>query len=113
MSEKDQNSIVETIRTSFEDGGVSVISISVRRFPNESIFIVEVPADEFTAALEVADSASDLVSDGFITVKKAPQSEILKQMSAVSSLGDQKVTTLIELLNARSRTSEQQPSLPI
>jgi hypothetical protein len=101
----------ETIQRSFEEKGVPVASSTVRYFPNETIYVVEVDPDHFSEAISIANAITEGLSEAFVTVKRAPAHATASAVGALTSLSDARVTTLIELLNARSRTSEQQPSL--
>jgi hypothetical protein len=51
------------------------------------------------------------ISDGVVTVKQSQQDTVKDVGERAQSLLDPRVNSLIEFLNARSRTSEQQPSL--
>ena len=104
---------LESIREEFKEQGIEVIAANVRRFPNETIFIFEVTSDDFEKALRLANEITDKVQDGFVTIKRALRGPKASEANgdAISDLWDPKVSELIELLNARSRTSEQQPSI--
>jgi hypothetical protein len=97
------------IEKAFTDAQIPVDSITVRRFPGETIVIVEV-SDRFEDAVQLANRLDTQIHNGFITVKRSTlkKGEVSREPA---SLNASRVTKLIELLNARSRTSEQQPSL--
>lgn len=110
MSETVKDSIAELVQSAFERAGIFA-HVSVRRFPGETIVIVEVEEGDLSDAVTVASDLDDQVPNGFITVKKAAQQIHKPALLAASSLRDDRVNDLVELLSARSRTSEQQPSL--
>lgn len=73
--------------------------------------VVEVQRADFTQALTIASDLDSKITDGFVTVRKTQQDILNEASGRALSLLDPRVNSLIELLNARSRTSEQQPSL--
>jgi hypothetical protein len=108
MSQLEESDVLTLVRDAFAKAEVAVTSSSVRQFPGETIVVVEVPSASFANALQVA---SDLdVPGGFVTVRRS-QEVTPTALGRAQSLLDPRVNDLIELLNARSRTSEQQPSL--
>ncbi|RFF29983.1 ATP-binding protein [Wenzhouxiangella sediminis] len=94
----------------FNEAGVLTDSIDVRTYPSEVIVIVHVSRD-FDQALRVAQDIDGLIEDGFVTVKRSKGSKTKKKGKKITSVHDERVDELIELLSARSRTSESQPSL--
>ncbi|HVA11890.1 MAG TPA: ATP-binding protein [Stellaceae bacterium] len=111
MSETEAKAIEKKVRSEFERNDVSCSDIDVREFPGETIVIVSVPEPDFQGAVDLASKLDDLISGGFITVRKAPALSLKTEKNRITSLQDTRVSKLIELLNSRSRTSEQQPSL--
>jgi hypothetical protein len=103
--------IAEKIRATFARANIATVDIAIRRFPGETIAIVEVNPADFQSALAVASESDDLIPEGFITVRKATARTDKTNHARAKSILDGRVNELIELLNARSRTSEQQPSL--
>ncbi|GAB3331962.1 ATP-binding protein [Marilutibacter aestuarii] len=101
----------EFVTQCFKERGIEPLSVSVRSFPGETIFICEVVADDFQCAVSVAAEISDRLDGAFVTVRKGSVSEERALAAKVESLADPRITDLIELLNSRSRTSEHQPSL--
>lgn len=108
----EETSVRQLVERAFEAAGLSVVSVQVRSFPGETIAIVEVDAD-YARALEVAQALDGKIENGFVTVRQvAPKTTSKKpEGKSVKDVNDSRVTTLLELLNARSRTSETQPSL--
>lgn len=99
----------DQIRSRFEAEGVRVVSVTERAFPGEIIFIVEV-RDHYDEAIALASKIDCEIEGGFITVRKATESAP-STARRVSGVRDEQITGLIELMDARSRTSEAQPSL--
>lgn len=102
---------VELVQKRFVDAGIMVVDVAARQFPGEVIIVVQVPESEYQKAIELANRLDKEMKSGFIAVKKVAAPLGSARRSSVESINDARVTTLIELLNARSRTSEQQPSL--
>jgi hypothetical protein len=96
--------------------GVSVDSVEAKAYPEETIFVVHVLDKEFSRAIEVASEVDELFLQhsfsGFVTVRKSP-SGAARADSSGGARGVQlgKASDLANLLAARSRTSEVQPSL--
>jgi hypothetical protein len=98
------------IRDAFERESIPVRAVTTREFPSETIFIVEVLA-EFERAVQVASRLDSEIEGGFVTVRLAADVGAGPSLASAGSVHDERVTDLVELLNARSRTSEVQPSL--
>ncbi|MEU9965132.1 hypothetical protein [Streptomyces malaysiensis] len=104
------------IREEFQRRGVRVLDVSVRAYPEETNYIVQVDEAEFVNAAEIGNDLDDEVSSpgnrAFIIVRKAPRE--LVDASSVPLTGgvhDSRATDLQRLISARSRVSEAQPSL--
>src|SRR5262249_25149195 len=91
--------------------GVSLLSVQVRSFPGETIYVVEVEADALEAAVRGSAKVESALGSGNLVVVRPVKSLPQQARSAVHSVNDARVSKLVELLNERSRTSEQQPSL--
>ncbi len=102
--------IQRLVRTSFKKAGLPIKSIQLREFPGETIVVVEV-SERVDEAVSLASTLDPGIVDGFITVRHRPEDVSRSMVRGRASVHDPRVTTLIELLNARSRTSEAQPSL--
>ena len=111
MSEPLGDDVLDLVRNAFACAHIPLVSSNVRRFPGETIVVVEVNPNHFANALAIASDLDSKISDGFVTVRKAAQEAPKALRERAQSLLDPRVNNLIELLNARSRTSEQQPSL--
>lgn len=110
MTEESAASISSRVRLAFDNAAVPVTSVEVRQFPGEQIVVVEVAA-EYERALRIASELDLQVENGFVTVRRTAATLPETPKKPVTTIADSRVTTLIELLNARSRTSEAQPSL--
>jgi hypothetical protein len=111
MTSSTTDDILDLVRTAFAKAQIPLSSATIRTFPNEVIVIVEVQSNHFSDALSIASDLDSKIQNGFVTVRKAKQEDETTQFTRAQSLLDPRVSALIELLNARSRTSEQQPSL--
>jgi hypothetical protein len=98
------------IEQAFSETGIPVISVETRHFPGESIVIVEVSA-RYDEAVRLAGELDLDIPNGFVTVRRGLEKPSASQQGSVSNIDDERVSRLIGLINARSRTSEAQPSL--
>lgn len=99
------------IRRQFQDVGIFLVSAEVRRFPGETIYVVEVDPSDLDLAVRASSMVESNLGPGNLIVVREAKSSSNETKSAVQSVNDERVSKLIELLNERSRTSEQQPSL--
>lgn len=111
MNNQSQENVLELVRDAFAKAHIALVGSSLRQFPGETIVIVEVEPSDFETALSIASDLDSKIQNGFITVRKALLEGPPDASKKAQSLLDPRVNTLVELLNARSRTSEQQPSL--
>src|SRR4051794_37829527 len=100
----------------FNDKHILVNGVTVRDYPEESIVIVYVDESGFNQAVELANTLDNELAArsfrGFVTVKKADKGALAKTgLGDWVGLTDPRVSQLVDLLTARSRTSEIQPSL--
>lgn len=91
--------------------GVTVLRGETRQFPDETIVIVDVAENDVEAAIKCVSQLEDTLPDNMLIVVRTSSGEAPDQKSSIRSIADSSVSRLIELLNERSRTSEQQPSL--
>jgi len=109
--------ITNYIRNEFRDrGGIDVVEVSVRAYPEEINYIVFVQASDVPRAAEIGNELDDEISTpesrSFIIVRKATDEQIEANTATVSQgVQDTRATELVHLINARSRVSEVQPSL--
>jgi Cdc6-like AAA superfamily ATPase len=103
------DSTKDLVLKKFQSRGIDVVTVSERKFPGETIVVVEV-SNKYQEALEVASELDASIEHGFVTVKRA-QANSGGNKHRVTSVRDERVTSLIEMLNSRSRTSESRPSL--
>lgn len=109
--------ISEFLRQEFRSrGGIEIIDVSVRAYPDETNYIVLVGEEDVPAAAQIGndldDEISSPVSRAFVIVRKAPK-EVAQDASGPLKIGvkDLRATDLSRLISARSRASEAQPSL--
>ena len=100
----------QSVRQAMAQAGIEVVGVAVRRFPGECIIVVEVFEDQFQRALGVVDSYEGLPEGAFITVRRTQRTQSAP-VAGVHSLADARITKLVETIQARTRTSESQPSL--
>ena len=104
-----------SIQNRFSEVGIEIQSIERRDYPEESIFVVCVTEDDFDRAAIVGNSLDHELAgqgfDGFVVVRKAER-EVKGVMTRLKDgVQNPKATELVNLLIARARTSERQPSL--
>ncbi|OZI36310.1 hypothetical protein CEG14_14965 [Bordetella genomosp. 1] len=104
-----EDSTRRLIDEELQRAGVRPVSVQIRTFPGEVIAIIEVDKD-YEVALAVAGQIDEKLENGFVTVRQTKQSAP-RAATKVSGVHDGRIPDLIRLLNARSRTSETQPSL--
>jgi AAA ATPase domain len=94
----------------FRESGLEPIAIEVKSFPGETIVVVEVDR-EHDRAIDIARELDSEIESGFVTVRRSTSRKTAEQRTPVQSVHDDRIPRLIELMNARARTSEAQPSL--
>ena len=109
-------SVIAVVSDAFADAQLTVHDIEVRKYPEESIVVVRVAESDMVSAIEVANRLDATLEEtgftGFVTVKRATsEATPAKHAKRVTSVSDQRVVDLVNLLTARSRTTELQPSL--
>lgn len=104
-----------SIKSRFLAAGIEIQSIEMRHYPEETIFIVHVTEDDFDIAAKLGNSLDlELAAegfDGFVVVRKGEQTVNRGVERLKHGVRDPKATELANLVSARSRTSEVQPSL--
>lgn len=103
--------IAESVLKHFKDRGISPLRVSAKAFPEETVVIVEVDDASSEAAINQASSIEAFLPPNHIIVVRRTADSGDDEKSSIKSLADPKISRLIELLNERSRTSEQLPSL--
>lgn len=104
------------IRERFSQRGVDLSSLERRDYPEETIFIARVDEEDFAVAANLGNEIDYELEEhgvkGFVTVRRAEQSSAASSAARLK-LGvlDARATVLVNLVTARSRTSEIQPSL--
>src|SRR5258706_13698744 len=103
------------VRRCFLDGGLEPLAVEVRHYPEETIIVVRV-------SRELSDQASKLANDvdqqlaakgfaGFVAVRPVDDAPRKSAGALKKGVFDARALDLANLLSARSRTSEAQPSL--
>ena len=103
------------IQNRFSEVGIEIQSIERKDYPGESIFVVHTTEDDFDRAARVGNTLDHELAaqgfDGFVAVRKAER-EVKSVITRLKDgIKDPKATELVNLLTARARTSETQPSL--
>src|SRR6266849_1586042 len=101
----------DNIEKMFAENGIVVRGVEVRSFPGETIYVVEVEASELEQAMRASSRVEGALGSGNLVVVQQAKVSSQDPRSAVHTINDERVSKLVELLNERSRTSEQQPSL--
>ncbi|MDQ0697541.1 hypothetical protein QF048_003983 [Streptomyces sp. W4I9-2] len=108
------------ISSALEEANISIIKVDERSFPGERWFVVWVNEDALVAAQSLAGSieqalneASDAANHSLVVTFRPHRVEVKKpeEEKSKSPLSGPKVDQLIQLLEARSRTSDALPSL--
>ena len=105
-----ENSDIYTkVAARYQAAGVPTENIEIKTYPGEIVVLVTVSSD-LERAIEIANELDEKIEKGFISVRKsAPKNIPLSE--PVDNVHDSKLTLLVELMSARSRTSLTQPSL--
>jgi hypothetical protein len=111
MTDPLDDELIVTVQRLFTDRGFSPTSIKLRAFPDETIVVVELQGDAVSDALKVSTDIEKELPPSFLLVIRKADIAASANRSTVTSVNDNRVSRLIELLNERSRTSEHQPSL--
>lgn len=106
-----ESEIATSVSRHFSARGIDPVRTSARQFPDETVVLVEVDEGDFQASVEAASSIEALLPKGHLIVVRPAVNFETETRGSIKSVADPKVSRLIELLNERSRTSEQQPSL--
>lgn len=103
------------VKEAFQNAGVELATLEIKRYPEETIFVVSVAASELERAAEVGNSLDTRLAtadfDGFVTVRRAIEEAAPTRKGRITGVHDDRATELVRVLQARSRTSESQPSL--
>jgi hypothetical protein len=106
---------VKLVREAFSHAGVDLLDLSVREYPDETIFVVIVEEEDVGVAAVVGNSADETLAaagfKAFVTVRRAEPAQARLRPSSTEGVHDDRATDLVRLIAARSRTSEVQPSL--
>jgi hypothetical protein len=101
----------ELVRRRFQEAQIPLERVETRHFPGELIVVVFTPDSHFDDAVHLANELDDLIADGFVTVRRSGRKEHERHEASPTSLRDPRISSLIDLLSSRSRTSEATPSL--
>jgi hypothetical protein len=115
MSESWTTEAVEgRVRQAFAQSDISIDELSVRRYPEETIFVVTVQPHLFDEAAKVGNALDSELSvqdfNGFVTVRQAHTAPA-HAARAIVGVHDERAVELVRILQARARTSEAQPGL--
>lgn len=118
MSAMALEDIPERLRQEFQRrGGVDVVDVSVRAYPEETNYVVYVDSADLARAAEIGNQLDDLISEpsrpAFVVVRAASTEQLAARAPEPLRLGvaDTRATELVKLISARSRVSKAQPSL--
>jgi hypothetical protein len=105
----------ELIRERFAENDIEIESVEVRDYPEEQIFVVRVHENDIDKASQISNLLDHDLGDhginGFVTVRRAKQDTVLISQRIELGVQDPRATDLTNLITARSRVSEIQPSL--
>lgn len=117
MKSADYKAAKEFLNKVISEEVSSIDSVDERSYPDETIFIVNVPSECFESAVRVLARVDEefrrMNFPGFVTVRKSEPQKGKDAPSGkkVSGVSNPKADEFANLLTARSRTSEIQPSL--
>lgn len=112
----DAAAVLPSIEDAYLAAGIEPNAIEEKEYPEETIYVVYVDADELPAAVVIGNSLDrELEAAGlraFVVTRKSADA-VTPQGRRPLTLGvkDERATQLSQLITARSRTSEAQPAL--
>lgn len=107
----------DAIRREFDSAEILITRLAIREYPEEVIFVVEVPEDsQLPDAIRLGNRCDSMLADmgidGFVTVRPTTVSTPPEaRIARVAGLEDARVAKLLTLLTSRARATEMQPSL--
>jgi hypothetical protein len=105
----------KSIRRAFQENGIPLRSIDVRRYPQETAFIVFVTESNLRRGATLGNELDEVLADGdlpgFVAVRVAPAAPGVDAGPIRNGVQNQRAVDLEQLLTSRARTSEAQPSL--
>ncbi len=110
MKQQSESSLHDFVLDEFRRRGIEPRGVHVRAFPSETIVIVEVGSGE-DHAQRVASEIDPHIENGFVVVRLAESGSLSNVRSSPLTVNSGEVTRLIEIIFARSRASEAQPSI--
>jgi hypothetical protein len=83
---------VKLVREAFSHAGVDLLDLSVREYPDETIFVVIVEEEDVGVAAVVGNSADETLAaagfKAFVTVRRAEPAQARPPHGTISSLDD-------------------------
>jgi|SRR5581483_3118643 len=106
----------ELIESRFSKTSISLQELSAREYPEETVFIARVSAEDMRQAAELGVALDGELQArgfrGFITIRPVTTKDgVTVSFRPKSGVQDGRTAELIALVSARARTSEAQPSL--
>lgn len=117
MSETGADIILrDLVESSYAGQGLTPTDIRIRQFPDEVVVLVSVHPRDFERAIEIANAVDGAILregiTGFVAVRRAETHEDPTPSEPLKDgVRDERADEFVQLLSARSRTSEMQPSL--
>src|SRR5688572_12739519 len=92
----------EAVRSAFAAAGIDGFTIEVKRYPEETIFIVSVPPALLEAAAEIGNALDGVLAeqgiDGFVTVRRGAVEDADAAAGRVQGVHDDRATELVRQL---------------
>ena len=103
------------VRERFELAGLRVADVERKDYPDETILVIRVPPGDLEAAANLGNTIDQELHsfgfDGFVVVRTTSDATTTRAGKLEGGVADPRAFELVNLLTARSRTSEIQPSL--
>jgi hypothetical protein len=107
--------VEEHIRERFALAGITLLALRVRHYPQETAFIVEVNQPDLRRSASLGNELDEFLADGgvpgFVAVRAVAAAPAVSRGRLKDGVRDARAVELTQLLTARARTSEAQPSL--
>jgi len=111
----DRTALASSIEQTFHAEGLEPSRVEEKIYPEETIYVVYVDDDEIELAGKIGNAIDreleTLGLNAFVVARRTPKESRPSARPLTQGVQDERSTRLTQLITARSRTSEVQPSL--
>ena len=111
-----KNQAQEILEDKLRDLHIPFISIEGKEYPEETVFVIYISEEYLMEAIKYGNELDLELKkrefNGFVTIRKSEiKDDARVNLQPIKDFKDPRVIDLVNLMSARSRTSENQPSL--